>query len=92
MSKTTHELERTWGIERRGLMDRINELVERACKAEARMEAVREERDCARQEACAFAAAIRNQVKIGSATWEDVAIESGWSYLIANPTPGEEEE
>ena len=37
MSKTTHELERAWGQERRGLLDRINELVERACKEEARV-------------------------------------------------------
>ena len=36
MSKT-HDLERAWGQERRGLMDRINELVERACKEEARV-------------------------------------------------------
>lgn len=35
--RKTHDLERAWGQERRGLMDRINELVERACKEEARV-------------------------------------------------------
>ena len=34
-ARKTHELERAWGQERRGLMDRINELVERATEAEA---------------------------------------------------------